>query len=281
MISKALRRAALALGAVLALQAPAALAQHAYSINVLNQRTIALTAGYWNPIITYVSSKSGVQLELKLAKSAKEGNEIAERGGYDFIYTNHFFTPQRDKVGFKVLARAAGPGIRSQIVVPEESPIRTLQQLEGKEVAFVSPDAFAGYWLPMDALLKAKVHVTVLFTGNQEASSAQLKVNKIDAAAVNGTVLARYARRESFSYRALWTSELYQDLCLMAHPKVPADKVAAAKAAFIGMSADPEGRKILEAAGELLKVTGEQGFVAAENRDYDNYRTFYRTTKVK
>jgi len=281
MISKALRRAALALGAVLALQAPAALAQHAYSINVLNQRTIALTAGYWNPIITYVSSKSGVQLELKLAKSAKEGNEIAERGGYDFIYTNHFFTPQRDKVGFKVLARAAGPGIRSQIVVPEESPIRTLQQLEGKEVAFVSPDAFAGYWLPMDALLKAKVHVTVLFTGNQEASSAQLKVNKIDAAAVNGTVLARYARRESFSYRALWTSELYQDLCLMAHPKVPAEKVAAVKAAFIGMSADPEGRKILEMAGELLKVTGEQGFVAAENRDYDNYRTFYRTTKVK
>jgi phosphonate transport system substrate-binding protein len=281
MISKALRRAALALGAALALQAPAALAQHAYSINVLNQRTIALTAGYWNPIITYVSKKSGVPLELKLAKTAKEGNEIAERGGYDFIYTNHFFTAQRDKLGFKVLARAAGPGIRSQIVVAEDSPIRTLQDLEGKEVAFVSPDAFAGYWLPMDALIKAKVHVTVLFTGNQEASSAQLKVSKIDAAAVNGTVLARYARRESFSYRALWTSELYQDLCLMANPKVPADKVAAVKAAFIGMAADPEGRKILEMAGELLKVTGEVGFVSADNRDYDNYRKFYRTTQVK
>jgi len=80
---------------------------------------------------------------------------------------------------------------------------------------------------------------------------------------------------------ALWTSELYQDLCLMAHPKVPPEKVAAVKAAFIGMAADPEGRKILEMSAELLKVTGDLGFVAAENRDYDNYRRFYKTTQVK
>ena len=59
-------------------------------------------------------------------------------------------------------------------MVPEDSSIQTLQDLGGKEVAFVSPDAFAGYWLPMDALLKSKVRINVVFTGNQEASSAQL-----------------------------------------------------------------------------------------------------------
>jgi phosphonate transport system substrate-binding protein len=281
MISKALRGAALALGAVLALQAPAALAQHAYSINVLNQRSIALTAEYWNPIITYVSKKSGVPLQLRLAKTAKEGNSIAENGGYDFIYTNHFFTPERDRLGFKVIARPAGPGIRSQIVVPEDSPIQSLQDLAGKDVAFVSPDAFAGYWLPMDALVRAKVKVNVVFTGNQEASSAQLRINKIAAAGVNGSVMQRYARRESFQYRALWTSELYQDLCVMANPKVPADKVAAVRTALITMAKDPEGAKILHAGAELLKSTGELGFVAADNHEYDNYRRFYRTTQVK
>ena len=35
------------------------------------------------------------------------------------------------------------------------------------------------------------------------------------------------------------------------------------------------------AGADLLKSTGDLGFVAAENRDYDNYRKFYRTTKVK
>jgi phosphonate transport system substrate-binding protein len=222
-----------------------------------------------------------VPLELKLTKTAREGNAIAEKGNYDFQYTNHFFTPERDRLGYKVIARPAGPGIRSQIVVPEDSPIQTLQDLNGKDVAFVTPDGFTGYWLPMDALLRAKVKVNVVFTGNQEASSAQLNVNKVAAAGVNSSVMARYARRESFAYRALWTSEIYQDLCIMAYSKVPADKVAAVRAALINMVQDQEGRKVLEAGAELLKSTGELGFVAAEDRDYDNYRKFYRTTQVK
>ena len=180
-----------------------------------------------------------------------------------------------------MIARPAGPGIRSQLVVPEDSPIQTLHDLNGKDVGFVTPDGFTGYWLPYDALLRAKVKPNVVFTGNQEASSAQLRINKIAAAGVNSSVMARYARREGFAYRALWTSEIYQDLCIMANPKVPAESVAAVRAALIGMVNDPEGRKVLEAGAELLKSTGELGFVAADNRDYDNYRKFYRTTQVK
>jgi phosphonate transport system substrate-binding protein len=256
-------------------------AKKSYTFYVLNQRSVALTAQYWNPIMTYVSRKSGVPIELKLAKTAQEGNAIAEKGGYDFQYTNHFFTPDRDRLGWKVIARPAGPGIRSQIVVPEDSPIQTLHDLNGKDVGFVTPDGFTGYWLPYDALLRAKVKVNVVFTGNQEASSAQLRVNKIAAAGVNSSVMARYGRREGFAYRALWTSEVYQDLCIMANPKVPADKIAAVRAALIGMVHDAEGRKVLEAGAELLKSTGELGFVAADDRDYDNYRRFYKTTQVK
>src|SRR5688572_25549812 len=273
--------AATILALAAATYSPGAAAQQAYAFYVLHQRTVSLTAQYWNPILTHVSRKSGVPVELKLAKTAHEGNAKAEAGEYDFQYTNHFFTPERDRLGWKVIARPAGPGIRSQIVVPVDSPIKTLQDLEGKEVGFVSRDGFTGYWLPFDALLRANVNVKVVFTGNQEASSAQLRVNKVAAAGVNSSVMARYGRRESFEYRALWTSENYQDLCIMANPKVPADKVAAVKAALINMVDDPEGRKILEAGADLLKSSGELGFVGAENNDYDNYRKFYRTTKVK
>ena len=67
----------------------------------------------------------------------------------------------------------------------------------------------------------------------------------------------------------------------MANPRVPADKVAAVRAALVNMLKDPEGRQILEAGAELLKSGGELGFVAAENRQYDNYRKFFRATQVK
>jgi phosphonate transport system substrate-binding protein len=252
-----------------------------FSFNVLNQRTLALTAEYWNPILTYVSQKSGVPLSLKLAKNVRDANAAAEQGGYDFMYTNQLFTPERDGLGYQVIARPVGAGIQAQIVVPSDSPARTLQDLQDKEVGFVSLDAFAGYHVTMDALLRANVNVKPSFTGNQEASVAQLKVGKVAAAGVNGLILERYARREGFAYRALWTSSLFPDLCVMAHKRVPPETVAAVRAAFVGMDKDPQGIKILDAAGALVKANSKLGFVAAEDKDYNAYRTFFKSSLVK
>jgi phosphonate transport system substrate-binding protein len=154
-----IKRAALGLVAA-ALWAGAATAQEQpYAFNVINQRSVAITAQYWNPILVYVSRKSGVPLELRLAGTIREANALGEQGAFAFIYTNQFFTPERDRLGFHVIARPAGPGIRGQIAVRADSPISTVQDLHGREVAFASPDAFAGYWLPMDALLKGRIAV--------------------------------------------------------------------------------------------------------------------------
>jgi phosphonate transport system substrate-binding protein len=281
MYRKTLTSLALILAAMLGPLSAARAAEQPYTFNVLNQRSIALTAQYWNPILIYVSKKSGVPLELRLAKTVQEGNALAEQGAYDFLFTNHFFTPERDRLGFRVIVRPAGRGIRGQIVVPNDSPLKSLQELDGKEVAFPSPDAFAAYQLPMDALLKAKVNVKPVFTSNQEASFAQLKVGTVAAAAVNDTILERYARREGFEYRLLWNSEAFNDLCIMVSSKVAKEKVASVRDAFVNMTNDPEGRKVLEAGAELLKIKDKLGFMPADNRDYENYRAFYKNTRVK
>src|SRR5919106_1556116 len=249
MIKKAFLKLVVALVAVMTV-APACAADQPYAFNVLLQRSVALTTQYWNPILIYVSKKSGVPLELKLARTVKEGNALTEQGAYDFIYTNHFFTPERDRLGFRVIARPAGRGILGQLVVPQDSPIKSLQDLSGKDVAFPTPEAFAAYWLPMDALLRSKINVKPVFTSNQEASLAQLKVGTIAAAAVNDQLVERYSRREGFQYRLLWSSELYNNLCIMASPKVPKEKIAAVRDAFVGMISDPEGSKVLEAGAE-------------------------------
>jgi phosphonate transport system substrate-binding protein len=251
------------------------------SFNVLNHRSVALTAQYWNPILLYVSEKSGVPLELKLNRTSQENTAKAESGIYDFVYTNHFFTPERERLGYRVIARAAGPGIRSQIIVLPDSPVKDLRDLEGREVAFPTPDGFTGYWLPMDALLNSGVHVKPHFSGNQEASMGALLRGEVQAAGVNSSVLEHFARRTGFPYRVLWSSRLYNDLCIMASGKLPRAKVSAVRAAFVGMAKDPKGRKILQAGAELLKLDGELGFVAADQRDYESYRAFFHQTRVK
>ena len=59
MLRTAVKRAALILAAALAMQATAGGAeQKAYAFYVLNQRSVALTAQYWNPILTHVGKKA-------------------------------------------------------------------------------------------------------------------------------------------------------------------------------------------------------------------------------
>jgi phosphonate transport system substrate-binding protein len=106
-------------------------------------------------------------------------------------------------------------------------------------------------------------------------------VGTVSAAGVNDQIIQRYARREGFEYRLLWNSEVYNDLCIMASSKVPAAKIAAVRDALINMINEPEGRKVIEAGAELLKIKDNLGFIAATDRDYDNYRAFYKKTLVK
>ena len=50
-LNKVFKRAALALAAVVGMQSAALAADRPLSFNVLNQRSVALTAQYWNPIL--------------------------------------------------------------------------------------------------------------------------------------------------------------------------------------------------------------------------------------
>jgi phosphonate transport system substrate-binding protein len=256
-------------------------AQEPIAFGVLNQRSVALTAEFWNPILDYVGNKSGVPLALRMGKTAPDTTAMTVRGEFGFAYTNHLFTPERAKLGYRVIARPDTPGIRAQIVVLEDSPVRKLRDLDGRNVVFPSREAFVGYWVPMDALLKAGVKVQASFAGNQEGAMGQLQAGAVAAAAVNAQVLENYARRENLRYRVLWTSEAYHDLPIMANPAVPRDKIEAVRRAFVTMSDDPEGQKLLETSAAVIKHKGPYRFVAADNKDYENYQQFYRHTVVK
>jgi len=280
-----LRRLIAALAATVAVTCmaatPPAGQEGALSFGVITQRSPVLTAQYWNPILRYVSEKSGVTLRLKLAKTGSEHSEMIGRGEFDFIYSNHNFNSKNDGVGYRVIARPIEAAIMGQIVVPAESPIHALADLAGKEVVFPSRAAFVGYYVPMDALLQSGVTVKPLFAGNQEGAMGQLKSGRVLAAGVNSQIMRDYAERERYGYRVLWSSEPYLNIPISAHPSVPAEKVKAVQAALIGMSADPEGQKILAASARLIKQQPPFGFMAATDKDFNNIRQFFRKTMVR
>jgi phosphonate transport system substrate-binding protein len=260
---------------------PASAKEDVYYFGVINQRSITLTAQYWNPILRYVSDKSGVQLRLKMGRTAPETTAMTVRGEHAFVYTNHMFNVERDKLGFRVILRLDDPSIHSTIIVRRDSPITSLKQLQGKKVVFPSPEAFVGYWVPMDHLLKSGLKVHPVYAGNQEGAMARVQAGAVEAGGVNQQVLERYARRENFQFRSLWVSEGYLGIPIMVSPKVEKALVDRVRKAFLMMNNDPAGRRILKASAALIKKKKSLKFLPASDDDYENYRKFYRETVVR
>lgn len=256
-----------------------AMATHAgpsLSFGVLKTRSAVATAQYWNPILRHVSQKSGVPLKLRLARSGAEHATMIIRGELDFIYSNYQFASENEGVGYRVIARPLGAAMRSQIIVPADSSLHSLDTLRGQDVAFVSPGAFAGYMLPMDALLHARIPVKQRFGGTPEGAMGQMLSGRAQAAAVNADIAREYAGRKKIAYRVLWSSQEYPAIPVAAHPAVPADTVAAVRDALLKMVDDPQGRKILAASAPLFGEQAIDGFAAASESEYDSLRRFHK-----
>ncbi len=247
-----------------------------YHFSPVNQYNLELMATYWNPILDYVSDKSGVPLNLRVGRTSAETTATVLAGESDFAFTNHLFSPDRAKLGWKVFARRTAPPVSGQIVVRALSPIKTLADLEGKTVAFPGAEALVAYKVTLAHLIEKKINITPVFAGNHDGAFSQMQAGRADAMGGNSQLVAEYAVREDRQFRVLWSSPPFNDLALMASPRVPPATVQAVAKAFLGMHKDPVGLKVLEAAANAAQANIPLTFVPGTDADYAAYRDFYR-----
>ena len=241
------------------------------------QQAIPLVAAYWNPILAWVSARSGVRLGLKIARTSAETTAYVLRDEAEFVFTNHLFSPEREQLGWKVFGRRLTPAVHGQLVVPADSPIKTLAQLDGKDVAFPGPEAFVAYKVPVAHLLSRKLNVKPVFGGNMDGALAQMYSGKVVAAGGNSQLVEGHARRENRQFRVLWSSEPFHDLALMASSKVPEKDLKAVAAAFAEMHLDAKGLETLILASQQIGLTRDAHFISSNGSEYDAYRRFYQS----
>jgi phosphonate transport system substrate-binding protein len=266
---------AMFLACALALAAPAGAAPHAYYFSPVNQYNVQLSAGFWNPIIRYVSARSGVALNLKLGRTSTDTTSYVLAQEVDFAFTNHLFSPGRDKLGWTVFGRRNGAPLHAQIVVPAHSTVDRLSGLAQAAVGFPGPEAVLSYKIPYARLVDEGIPVQVAFSGNMDAAFAQLFSGKVKAVGANSELVRNYAGRTGKAFKVLWSSAPFNDLALMASPRVPEQDLRAVADAFLGMHGDAQGRKILAAAAALVHASAPLSFVAASDADYASYRDFH------
>src|SRR5574343_1322782 len=119
-----------------------------YRFSPVNQWDINKTAAYWNPIIRYVSEKSGVKLELKIGRTSADTTAYVLAQEVEFVFSNHLFSPERERLGWKVFGRRWTPPLHGQIAVPADSASTRLEEPNGQEVVLAWPEPSIGYKLP-------------------------------------------------------------------------------------------------------------------------------------
>lgn len=260
---------------VLIASSASAAARPCYNFSPVNQFSVQISASFWNPIISYVAARSGVCMKLKLGRTSADTTSFVLAREVDFAFTNHLFSPDREKMGWTVFGRRNAPPLRAQIVVPADSPIKRLEQLAGSAVAFPGPEALIAYKAPYAQLLREQIPVNVVFAGNQDAAFTQLFAGMVKAVGANSQLAANWRGREGDAFRVLWSSAPFNDLALMASPRVPAAQVRAVAHAFLTMHNDPVGKRVLAESGALIHAPDPLSFVPATQADYASYRAFY------
>ena len=256
-------------GLVLLFPIRSGLAAEPLSFGVLNQQPAAETAALWNPILQYLNAKTGLVLKLKMGATVQETDAMTARGEFDFLYSNHNFDPVYAQANYRALAQWGGHPLIGQIVVLADSPITSLEQLEGKTVAFPSKDAFIAYQVTRDALKRAGIPILPVFGASQQGAAVQLQTGRADAASLNKLFAERFQSEGKGKFHVLFESDAWPNIPVQAHPRIAKADAESVRQALIKMHDDPDGRALLT----KLKIPG---FLPVSDADYTQTRLLYK-----
>lgn len=95
----------------------------------------------WRPLIEQLSKETGTDIQLKVYNTISALESDVIKGVPDFAFTNpyHMVLAKRAQ-GYIPLVRDKTPLV-GILVVHKDSPINSIQDLNGKEIAFPAPNA--------------------------------------------------------------------------------------------------------------------------------------------
>lgn len=104
----------------------------------------------FDPLMRYLSKKTGYEFKLVIPKDFEDFFDTVKQGKVEFSYSNPYIYIQlADKGYLKAFANTVleqtGDTFRGIIITHKDSAIRTLSDLKGKTVMFVSPRSAGGF----------------------------------------------------------------------------------------------------------------------------------------
>ncbi|MDP2210546.1 MAG: phosphonate ABC transporter substrate-binding protein [Candidatus Aquicultor sp.] len=149
----------------------------------------------FKPATEYLAKKLNVKVEPYVATDYSGVIEAMRSGKIDVAFFGPFsYVLAVDKAGAEAFAVGVGSDgkstYQSMIITRKDSGIKTLEDIKGRDFAFVDPASTSGNLIPRAMFKKAgidpeKDFKSVSYTGGHDASALAVKNKKVAVAAVN------------------------------------------------------------------------------------------------
>ncbi|TXI95157.1 MAG: phosphate/phosphite/phosphonate ABC transporter substrate-binding protein [Burkholderiaceae bacterium] len=244
------------------LLAASAIASNSYTLSVVPQYNGVQLHTEWAPLLARISRDTGVQLQLVLAKSIPQFESTVLAGEPDFVYMNPYHAVMAKRAqNYQPLLRDS-KALKGILVVRQDSPYKSLQDLEKKVLGFPAPNAF-GASLYMRALLTAdNVNFQAQYLGTHSNVYRSVLNGSLVAGGGINTTLNDEAPEVRSQLRVLYQTPESAPHPIAVHPRVPAELAKRVREAFLALAKDAEGQKL------LAEIRMAQPTAADYQRDY-------------
>lgn len=232
-------------------------------VSVVPQRPPAETFAAWSPLLQQLGLASRQCFVLRVAPTIPNFEAELHTGRPDCAYMNpyHAVFAQRWR-GYLPLIRDGSKPLRGLLVVRKDNPIRSIRELNGRAVAFPSPNAFAATLLPRVLLARQGITVQPVFETTHSNVYRSVALGMLPAGGGINTTLQRERPELREQLRVLWQSPPFPSHPFACRASLAKAERAALQAGFQSLASNPANHGLLQ--GILIP----EPVVADYKRDY-------------
>ena len=245
-----------------------------YTFGVVPQFDTRQTLLVWGPLITELEKRTGLKFRLKGSSSIPTFESSFMDGGFDFAYMNPYQVLKANtSQGYIPLVRDIERTLHGVLVVRNDSPIHEVKDLEGRRVAFPSPNAL-GASLVIRADLKKMYATSVVPVYVQSHTSVYLNVvmGEVEAGGGVQKTLAKQPASISDNLRIIYKTRDITPHPITAHSRVPVKVRESVRQAFLALGETSEGRALLSAIPiEVIGKTSINDYLSMSEWGLDEF----------
>jgi phosphonate transport system substrate-binding protein len=243
------------------------------------------TVESYGALLDYIAQKMARPVQLVQRRTYSESNELLRLGEVDvaFVCTYAYVVGHRE-FGMELLAvpRVQGEtAYHSALIVPADSPTRSMADLKGAVFAFTDPLSTTGCLYPTHLVQQLgetpeSFFARTFYTDSHDAAIRAVVEGVAGGAAVDNLVLGFARARDpqlGERVRVIHRSLSFAMPPAVVGPEMRPQLRARLEEILLGMDDDPEGRSAL---GEL----DIEGFALIDDDAYDSVRDLARTVGI-